>query len=132
MMEDEARLWLSLFGSTPRPPSALESLEIQSLILGGLGFLRCGGGMIFRLSGTRKEAKAFLDELLPEIAFADGRYHQPHATIIALAAPAFDKFGLPPGSLATFPAAFLDGMSNRTRSRVLGDVGSSAPERWTW
>ena len=39
---------------------------------------------------------------------------------------------MPEEGLATFPFAFLDGMTTPARARILGDTGPNAPERWTW
>jgi Dyp-type peroxidase family len=131
MTEDEAQSWLSLFGSELRPVSALESSEIQSLMFGGLGFLQEGSALLFGLADDEAAAKAWLGELLQNIRFADGRTW-PDATILALAASALQKLGLPDDSIATFPATFVDGMAAPWRARVLGDVGESAPENWRW
>src|SRR5262249_40934313 len=131
LTEDEAQSWLSLFGSEVRPASALESTEIQSLLFGGLRFLPEGAALLFGLADDQAAAKAWLGELLPYIRFADGRT-RPQATILGLAASALRKLGLPDDSVATFPAAFIDGMAAPWRSRLLGDVGDSAPEAWRW
>jgi deferrochelatase/peroxidase EfeB len=131
MTEDEARRWLALFGSERAPATALESTEIQSLILGGLGFLRYGAAMPFELGGDAAAAKAWLRELTPSIAFSDGRSLR-QATILGLGPSALAKLGLPEDSVATFPPAFIDGMAAPWRSRVLGDVGGNAPESWWW
>lgn len=131
MTEDEAQSWLALFGSELRPVSALESSEIQSLMFGGLKFLPEGAALLFGLADDEAAAKAWLGELLPDIRFADGRVWA-DATVLALAAPALHKLGLPAESVATFPAAFVDGMVAPWRARVLGDVGASAPEKWRW
>lgn len=131
MTEDEAQHWVSLFGSNARPPGTLESSEIQSLVLGGLGFLQEGMALVFEISTSVADAKSFLQELLPEISFADGRYHQV-ATIVGLSGSALAKFGLPPESIATFPAAFVDDMSAPCRARALVDIDDDAPELWWW
>lgn len=131
LTEDEAQSWLSLFGSEVRPASALESTEIQSLMFGGLRFLPEGAAMLFALADDKAAAKAWLGELLPHIRFADGRTWT-RATILGLAASALRKLGLPDESVATFPAAFVDGMAAPWRSRLLGDVGDSSPQAWRW
>jgi deferrochelatase/peroxidase EfeB len=131
MTEDEAQSWLSLFGSEVRPASALESNEIQSLMFGGLRFLPEGSALLFGLADDRAAAKAWLGEMLPGIRFADGRSWS-DATILGLTASALHKFGLPNESVATFPAAFVDGMAAPWRSRLLGDIGESAPQAWRW
>ena len=131
MTEDEGKSWLSLFGSEVRPASKLESVEIQSLMFGGLGFLQEGSALLFRLADDTAAAKAWLGELLPSIRFADGRTW-PDATILGLAASALTTLGVPDKSVATFPATFVDGMAAPWRARVLGDVGESAPAEWRW
>jgi hypothetical protein len=56
LTEEEARRWLLLFGAAPRPASALEVNEIQSLVFGGLGFLKYAMCIGFALgdSGARE------------------------------------------------------------------------------
>jgi len=39
---------------------------------------------------------------------------------------------LPADAVATFPNAFLQGMTEPSRSRILGDVGKNEPENRTW
>jgi deferrochelatase/peroxidase EfeB len=131
MTEDEAQSWLSLFGSERQPATALESGEIQSLILGGLGFLRHGAAILFALGDNVPAAKAWLRGTMPSIAFSDGR-SLPQATILGLAATALSRLGLPEDSVATFPPAFIDGMAAPWRLRALGDVGENAPKYWWW
>ena len=131
MTEDEAQSWLSLFGSEVRPASALESREIQSLVFGGLGFLHEGSALMFGLAQDKAAARAWLGELLPGIRFSDGRTW-PNATILGLSASALTALDLPDESIATFPAAFVDGMAAPWRARVLGDVGENAPAKWRW
>ncbi len=44
----------------------------------------------------------------------------------------FRNLGFAPELLAQFSAEFQTGAENRSRARLLGDVGSSAPEQWEW
>ena len=131
MTEDEAQSWLSLFGSERQSATALESSEIQSLILGGLGFLRHGAAVLFALGDDVPKAKAWLRDTMPSVAFSDGRTLK-HATILGLAATALSRLGLPEDSVSTFPPAFIDGMAAPWRLRALGDVGENAPKWWWW
>jgi hypothetical protein len=57
-----------------------------------------------------------------------------HPTAAVPVAPVgtLSSIGLTPSILATFPPEFIDGMATLYRSRILGDVGSSAPENWDW
>jgi deferrochelatase/peroxidase EfeB len=132
LTEEEAGRWLSFFGSNARPASALEVNRIQSLVFGGLGFLRHGVCVGFTLSGDTAEARGWLSKILPKVAFGDGRKHDEGAVTIALSHTALSKLGLPAESLASFPQAFIDGMCTTWRSRVLGDTGADAPQHWWW
>ena len=129
--EDQARAWLDLFGSAPAPASLLETTEIQSLVLGGLGFLPEGEWLAVRFSAGRDAARAFLRALMPSVAFADGRSHK-EGVFIGLASSALAALGLPADAFDSFPPAFLDGMAAPWRSRVLGDGGKDGPELWEW
>ncbi|HEX7758526.1 MAG TPA: hypothetical protein VF459_03435, partial [Caulobacteraceae bacterium] len=133
--EDDARAWLALFGSAPRPATVLETNEIQSLAFGGLGFLPEGSCLAVRFcddaANAGAAARAFVKALLPNVAFADGRYHS-EAVFVALAASGLRRLHLPDEVFETLPPAFLDGMAAPWRSRILGDVGKDAPEHWCW
>ena len=132
LTEEEARRWLSLFGSRPRPASALEVNEIQSIVFGGLGFLRYGMCVGFVLHEDREQSRAWLRDVLKDVAFGDGRKHADRAIVLALGASALEKLQLPADGLATFPPAFLDGMASASRARILGDEHRSAPDLWAW
>src|SRR5262249_43873299 len=122
---------LTVLGTEADPAATIESAEIQSLILGGLGFLPQGLALLCGLADDRAAAKAWLAELLPRIRFSDGRAW-PDATILGLTASGLQKLGLPDDSIATFPVAFIDGMAAPWRARALGDVGTNTPETWRW
>ena len=136
MTEDEAILWLSRFGSAARPASKLVSSEIQSLVFGGLGFLEYGTCLLFDdLPDRGDAARAWLKGIEGNIAYNDGRRleaKQEAAITLALGARGLKRLGMPEEGLATFPFAFLDGMTTPARARILGDTGPNAPERWTW
>src|SRR5262249_57767657 len=126
MTEEAAQRGMSLGGWEARPAAAIESAEIQSLILGGLGFLPQGLALLCGITDDRAAAKAWLAELLPHIRFSDGRAW-PAATILGLTASGLQKLGLPDDSMATFPAAFIDGMAAPWRARGFGGGGAKRP-----
>ena len=130
MTEDEAIRWLALFGSAPRPPDNLLSSEIQSLVFGGLGFMPCGTCLLFDLPEDVAVARKWLADILPDIAFNDGRrYLEKRAVVtLALGARGLRRLGLPEEGLATFPFAFQEGMTTASRARILGDVGPNASD----
>ena len=51
---------------------------------------------------------------------------------IAFTAPGMEALGVSTAVRAGFSSEFLDGMDDPSRARRLGDVESSAPERWDW
>jgi Dyp-type peroxidase family len=133
LSNDEAQHWLALFGSASRPDTKLESNDIQSIVFGGLGFMRFGTCLLFQLSGNRGAAHDWLRQLLPDVAFNDGHRLQRDAVIIAAFGPhALTKLNLPDACVTQFPAAYLDGMAAPDRARILGDVGDNAPGKWRW
>ena len=133
MTEDEAVRWLALFGSSARPPAKLVSSGIQSLVFGGLRRMPFGVVLVLDLPSTLPNARLWLKEVRKSIAFDDGRRLCKDAVVsLALGATGLTRLGLPNGSLATFPYAFLDGMTSESRARILGDHGASDKRCWRW
>ncbi len=131
--EDAARLWLAQFASCARPPATLASHEIQSLVFGGLSFLPHGVCMVMSLPPTLHQARAWLRDISPHIAFDDGRrLGAPAVITLALGAPGLAQLGLPDAGLQSFPFTFLEGMVTESRARMLGDVGENAHATWSW
>ena len=133
LTNDEAAQWLALFGSAARPEEKLETMEIQSLVFGGLGFMPCGACLLYTLPDDPARARRFLAALQPHIAFGDGRRLRRQAVLtVALGGRALAKLGLPDECTRGFPAAFLEGMGEPNRARLLGDSGETGPDRWEW
>jgi deferrochelatase/peroxidase EfeB len=133
LTNDEAKQWLALFGSAPRPDSRLENSQIQSLVFGGLGFMPHGTCLIYDLPEDRQKAREFVSALYEHTAFGDGRKLRHDAILtVAFGARALPKLGLPDECVSGFPAAFLEGMTSPGRPRILGDTGDNAPENWKW
>jgi deferrochelatase/peroxidase EfeB len=138
LTEEEARRWLLLFGAGPRPASAMEVNEIQSLTFGGLGFLKYATCIGFGLGD--RGAREWLAVVQAKVSFGDGRKLGDQtaapgrrcARILGLGAGALRKLQLPAEALDTFPNVFLQGMAEKSRSRILGDDGWSAPSQWHW
>jgi Dyp-type peroxidase family len=132
--EEEARDWLSLFGSAPRPATSLETEEIQSLLFGGLSPLQEAECILFRLARGRESNKAigqWLSQVLPDISFGE-RVPENSALILSVTRSLIDQCGLPGDTIASFPNAFLQGMTEPSRSRILGDTAENEPENWSW
>jgi deferrochelatase/peroxidase EfeB len=133
LTNDEAAEWLTLFGSAERPDAKLETSEIQSLVFGGLGFMKDGSVVLYNLPDDREKAQAFMRGLFPHVGFGDGRKLRHDAIVtVALGPRALEKLGLPDECLKGFAAAFLEGMSTKARNRILGDIGKNAPDGWSW
>ena len=133
LTNDEATRWLALFGSSARPDAKLETMEIQSLVFGGLGFMPHGACLLYRLPEATDQARAFMKAINAHIAFGDGRKLRRQAVLtVALGSGALRKLGLPDDCVRGFPAAFLEGMSSENRARILGDVDGRAPDQWKW
>jgi deferrochelatase/peroxidase EfeB len=133
LTNDEAKQWLALFGSASRPDAHMETSQIQSLVFGGLGFMKDGTILLYNLPDDREKARAFMAGLFPRVGFGDGRKLRYKAILtVALGPRALAKLGMPDSCLEGFPAAFLEGMSTSARARILGDDGDSAPQHWEW
>ena len=133
LTEDEAMSWLALFGSAARPATKLISSEIQSIVFGGLGFMPFGTCLFYDLPDTLADARAWLAAIMPSVAFNDGRRLKQRAVAtLALGADGLQRLGLPDEGLHTFPYAFLTGLTNDARARILGDIGDNAAGKWRW
>ena len=133
MTEEEADTWLALFGSAARPVEKLVSSEIQSIVFGGLGFMPFGACLVVELPEKVDAARRWLQFVSEHIAYNDGRRLRRTAVVtLALGARGLERLGLPEEGLATFPFAFLDGMTNAARARILGDFGENGSEHWRW
>lgn len=151
---NEARDWLSLFGSLPRPrarkaeatgPAAstqlpveqLETGEIQSLFFGPFGSLGHAHMLAITVPEnlSRARRKAWLEFIVEQTSFGDG-VPPARAMTVAFGPDGLRRLGLDgtvdDNPLDTFPVAFRHGMGNPERSRILDDLGESVPDKWQW
>ncbi|MBB4860616.1 deferrochelatase/peroxidase EfeB [Novosphingobium chloroacetimidivorans] len=129
--EVEAVEWLSLFGSSPRPAGKLDTPQIQSIVFGGLGFKPEGRLLTVRLGEDQAANRTWLRELMPDIAFNDGRYIKDDAVVtLALTPSGLSRLGLPDQALESFPVAFRLGMRGEGRAHILGDDPHAS--QWWW
>lgn len=160
--DNEARDWLSLFGSLPRlaterttvqkttsllanissafpPPleQQLETGEIQSIFFGPFGSLAHAHMMAIAIPQTlsRASRRAWLEFVVARASFGDGVPRE-RAMTLAFGPDGLRRLGLDGGvegdPLGTFPVAFRHGMGNPERSRILDDLGDSVPDKWQW
>ncbi len=133
LTDEEAIDWLARFASAVRPIDKIESSEVQSVVFGGLGFMPFGTAIILKFGNDMVANRAWLADVLPQVAFNDGRRLTREAVVtLALGAGGLERLGLPPSALETFPAAFLQGMTGPGRDRILADTGGNAVGNWWW
>ena len=132
--EADAEDWLSCFGSSPRPPTSLETSEIPTLVFGGLRRLTYAAAVFIKLREDRGKIKEWLQHIESELSYGDNfgkRSGAKVALLVGLAESALRKLGLKE-ALTTFPVAYQDGSATPWRARVLGDTGDSEPDEWRW
>jgi Dyp-type peroxidase family len=111
----------------------LDFPDIQSLVLSAHGHLPHARFLFLQVQ-DRAKAKEWLQTLLPAVENAirrpRGTKRPPDSVQVAFTASGLAAYGLTDDALQTFPREFLQGMGHGERTRVLGDVGDSAPEQW--
>jgi Dyp-type peroxidase family len=107
------------------------------MILRGLGALKASRYLTLRIDNVAG-ARAWLREIADELTSAAVPVTATDRHLnIAFTCSGLTRLGLPETTLAGFRSAFLEGAagageSPSPRSRALGDVDESAPERWHW
>jgi Dyp-type peroxidase family len=110
--------------------ATIDRADLQGLIVRGHGGLRAARYVLVAI-GEPASAGAWLAGVAD--AVDDGRDRpQRSAVNVALTPSGLRKLGLPAETLAMFSREFTGGMTTAHRSRILGDVGESAPGRWSW
>lgn len=157
--QSEARAWISYFGSKPRPGTALETEEIQSLILNAQKDLPHSACIALQFFGEQDDPKLMAERRIfvgmlarkvepaaahqaglqdpnidvPMVGFGDVK-HEDDALFVAFSHEGLARLGLRTSrsnlELDSFSAAFVTGMGSR--ARILGDNGKNSPDRWDW
>ena len=112
-------------------PVTLEAKDIQGLLASGYGRLRSAVYLMYQVT----DAAAARDWLGGTLAPALTNAAAPVTTVatnVAVSASGLERLGVAQADLSTFPAEFIEGMASPHRSRMLGDVGASAPRHWRW
>lgn len=130
---DEAKAFLSLFGSRTTNDSIVEKAEVQALVASGLGGHPHASFLAIGLPEARSDAKNWLEGVRLRIAHADTEQHGTFLQI-ALAPSGLIELGMLNEELEEFALPFRMGMSWPHRSRYLGDTGRnlSSPKDWEW
>ncbi|RYH09186.1 hypothetical protein [Tropicimonas sp. IMCC6043] len=130
--EDQAREWFELFGSRQRRANSLQAPEIQKIAFGGMRSLADGACCLIRLPEDAEAARSWLRKIAPRVSFGDEKPGD-SALLLAFTARGLERLGLGEAEMATFPAAFRQGMDEARRARsVLMDTGDDKPEGWDW
>ena len=109
---------------------ALETDDIQGIIISGYLhlFYSC---YLFLKCGSLPQTKQWLTQIAGIITTARQPDGKPERAInIAFSSEGLKALALPAKSIDTFPQEFTEGITNPSRSRRLGDNGSSDPLHW--
>jgi len=122
--------WLSLFGSSPRPASEIETDQIQGVALTGYRKLPEGALLAVAFSEDPAACRDWLADVSSRIDFGDTKPKQ-QAIAVALSAQGLKRLGLEATHplAAQFSSPFVMGMASETRSKALGDY---TPASWAW
>jgi Dyp-type peroxidase family len=109
----------------------LEFGDIQGIVFSGYQKKSHASYMVLRITDAEK-AKSWL-RTMSQIVTTGNDHRKETAINLALTATALTALGVGDGAFQTFPLEFREGLAGSdTRSRTLGDVGTSDPSRWLW
>jgi len=104
--------------------------DVQGLLARGYGNLPAASFVLVGID-DRSAAAAWLGAVAAALTASDERPDR-RAVNIAFTSSGLRKLGLAESAFGQFSNEFVDGMTTSHRSRILGDVGDNAPERWDW
>lgn len=104
---------------------------MQGLVARAYGHLEFSRYLLLGITDAAA-ARRWLGGLVDQLATAAQPRQDEPCLNVALTWEGLRQIGLPEDALATFPRPFQEGMVTEHRSRILGDVGTSAPSEWRW
>ncbi|MDQ4132277.1 MAG: peroxidase [Actinomycetota bacterium] len=104
--------------------------DIQGLVARGYAGLPSACYVLLSISDAAR-GRAWLGSLQGAITDSSAR-PAGRAVQVAFTARGLGRLGLAPEIVQRFSREFTGGMTTDHRSRLLGDVGDCAPERWRW
>ena len=110
--------------------SDIDLEEVQGLVVRGFGNLKEARFFLLGID-DRDRARRWLSKLADAVTSAAMRPDR-LAINVAFTATGLRALGLAPDAIAGFSFEFRDGMVSEHRTRILGDVGDSSPEKWQW
>jgi Dyp-type peroxidase family len=113
---------------TRREPLELD--DMQGLVRRGYGGLPVASFLLYGVTRPAP-ARAWLGGIADRLARAS---EPPGDTALQLAVtvPGLRRLGLAESAVESFPLEMREGMTTTHRSRILGDVGESAPGQWAF
>jgi deferrochelatase/peroxidase EfeB len=112
---------------TDQTAPKLELEDIQSIILKRRPSPYCGCHVLLKIEDA-SQGRELLNKLQPYILSAAEYGRQDTWMAVVITYAGLVALEVPESSLASFPAAFRDGMAARASS--VGDTGESSPEYW--
>ena len=112
----------------------LERQDIQGLVMSGHGTMPRATYLLLHIGPQeqgRRGARAWLADLAGRVTVSTGREDE-RSLHVALTCQGFRRLGVTEDEMTTFPPAFREGMAAENRIRILGDEGTSAPQKWMW
>jgi Dyp-type peroxidase family len=109
----------------------LEFGDTQGIVFSGYQKKPCATYLLLRIVDPAK-AKRWL-RAMSQIVTTGADRPEHNCINVALSGSALTALGVDHDTFQTFPLEFRDGLAgSETRSRTLGDVGTSDPTRWLW
>lgn len=108
----------------------LELDDIQGFILRGYKRMRHAVYLMVEFTNTG-EVKSWLEKASSDVTNTE-EHPTDNCFNIAITYPGFVALGLREDNLDNFSLEFRTGMNSAHRSRLLGDLGESSPDKWIW
>jgi deferrochelatase/peroxidase EfeB len=113
-------------------PHAVEAGDVQGLVRFSYKRLTTGRFDLLRIRDAAA-ARAWLRSVTVTTAEVLPKDRQPDTAVnVAFTAAGLAALGVPAPVIVGFSHEFRTGITEPHRSRLLGDVGANAPERWQW
>lgn len=111
---------------------SVELHDVQGIIIKGYDKLKAAAFLLLEITDTTK-AKHWLASQLPLVTHGATSTKTINTAVqIAFTYSGVAALNVPAEGLKTFPPEFIEGMVTEHRSRMLGDLEDSAPDKWDW
>ena len=108
----------------------LERHDLQGFVVSGYARMRCATYALLSVADPAR-ARAWLADLIPRVT-TSVRPAERRCINVALTSSGLRILGMDDADVRTFAVPFQEGMAVPHRSRLLGDLGESAPSEWEW